>query len=78
MYKIIDEFDKIYNIARQEMNESGSGFTIFDEESRRLFNALDEEFHNAPNVTAKFKAAKKMVDFLTSQEVNHPNIGFSD
>lgn len=60
------------------MNETIKEGNPFDEGAIKEFNILDAEFHNATDINHQFKAAKKIVDFLTRQEVLHPYLGDTD
>jgi hypothetical protein len=68
-------FDKIDNIAHEEIQESEEEWNPFSEEGKKIFYELNKEFHNEKNLTEKCRTSKKIVDFLNEQEKYHPNMG---
>ncbi len=77
IYKSLQIFNKIDDIAHSEINESATE-NPFDEDWKKLFYEIDKESHNAKNVTEKFRASTKIVDLLTEQKLHHPNLGSED
>ncbi|EKD25042.1 MAG: hypothetical protein ACD_80C00129G0007 [uncultured bacterium (gcode 4)] len=78
MYKSLDVFSRINDIAHLEIEEAEEEWNPFTEEGKQKFNALDLEFYNAANITEKFRIAKKIVDFLIEQEQYRPDVGTGD
>lgn len=71
MYKALNMFYEIDDIAHQENNrimKSGNPDLMTGE---TVFLQLDSNFHSVPstNVNEKFKAAKKLETFLKQQDV---------
>lgn len=73
MYKSLDVFNKINDIAHLEFEEHEEEWHPFTEEGKKIFEQLDLEFYNDKNVTEKFRTAKKIVEFLIEQEKYHAN-----
>lgn len=71
IYKALDVFNRINDLAHLEMKEAEEEGNPFTERGKKLFDALDLEFHNDTGATEKFRTAKKIVNFLIEQEKYH-------
>lgn len=70
-YQAIASFYQIDDIAHQEFEKTIKEGNPFDEGTIKEFNILDAEFHDTTDINQQFKAAKKIVDFITKQGKNN-------
>ncbi len=70
-------FSRINELAYEEINEDARE-NHFDEEEKKTFYLLDEEYHKAKDIYEKHRASKKMVDFLIQGELSAPELGDTD
>ncbi len=73
MYQAVGIFNKLHDIAHEELEESAEEWNPFTETGKVMFTALDNEFHDAKTLTEKFRTSKKIANLLIEQEKNHPN-----
>jgi hypothetical protein len=74
LYKKIEIFIKIDDIAHQEIEEDPDENPFTTQELKDEFYKIDNEYHSTKDLEKKYAAEKKMVNLLEEAEENRPTV----
>lgn len=74
MYKTIEIFNRIDDIAHEEINEDPNENPFTTQELKDKFYEIDHEYHTATNINERYRAERKMIELLEEAEESRPTV----